>query len=247
MKVISLNERPRIVIVGFAEKLSLGDEASVSEIWEQACEERGTGLFNGPIASVRKYSTDLIEVEISDYRRLLASREHKGLQQKLTVKPLAVSGLIRSPDGIVFGRRGKGNYDSVGFWELVPSGGIDPKGYVIDDEVEYSNQILAELREEIGLSAERVKQMKLLCLIDDDSTNVIDLGIELIIEDASASEIRNKHKNLGSDEYTQIQFVPEGLLTKFVESNHQQILPVSLAILENRGLISRGGSQSKSN
>lgn len=209
--------------------LSAGLQAEVDELWRQEQAQRGGGLFDGQIFSVRDGTPPLLTGGFVPYRQWLAQRRRPDLYEALRLRPLAVSGLLRCADGIVFGRRGGRTTDHPAQWELVPSGGIEP-GCVSGQQVDALRQILSEAEEEVGLAEDEVVAMGIFGLIEDLTSHVIDLGIALASR-CSAATLRERHRIRGSDEYTALAVVAENDVAGYVASRGDSLIPASAELL----------------
>lgn len=227
---------PPLRVTGHAPPMRPADEARVEALWQRALAASSGHLFNGRIAVARKVSPHGIEVEIDEYRRLFAARADPELRARLDLQPLAVSGLLRCAGGIVFGRRGSGNTEAVGQWELAPSGGLDAATLLPGLDLDPVAQLLVELDEELGLSASAIASATPFCAVTDRSTGVIDIGIALEAPTLSAGAVVAAHAGGGSHEYVELRVMKPADLGRFIAANHSDIVPVSLALLAARGL-----------
>lgn len=171
--------------------------AAIDAHW-QAAQQKRPGLFDGAILSVVTLSPQRLVVAPARYRDLVAARMAPHVRAELGLRPLAVSGLLSCPDGLVFGRRAADVTQAPGLWELVPSGGVDaPVEWAPPD---LTRQILTELREEIGLRPDQVRVGAPLGLIDDQDSGVVDVVMPLWT-DLRGDEIQQAYKAHASAEY----------------------------------------------
>ena len=197
----------------------------VEAVWEHEQAHRGGTLFNGRTLSVLSHAPDLIHTRIVEYRLVLAARRRPDLFTALAIRPLAVSGLLRCADGIVFGRRGPGVTTDSGLWELVPSGGLDAADRQACGP---RQQILTELVEEVGLDATQIRDCRPFCLIEDRTTGVFDIGVALQT-DLEAGAVEEAQRR-ASDEYSELRIVPDHRVAEFLAGG--AILPASRLLLE---------------
>lgn len=224
-----------IRVIAIAGRLDPELEARVEAIWRDAVRARGDSLFNGRIASVMGISGGRIDVRLDEYRRWIAARTDESLASALGVRPLAVSGLFRCADGIVFGRRSRYNTEAVGQWELVPSGGIDAHELSPGAVIDPVRQVVLELEEELGVPRGEIEVAKPFCVVMGDGSGVVDLGIEVIAPALCGADILSAHHARGSREYSELLVVSESALREFLASQHRQIVDVSLALLDAAG------------
>src|SRR5690606_27944923 len=81
--------------------------ARTQAIWEEETQRRNTTLFNGEIVSVVSINETLIVGRRAEYRWLLAQSHDEDFFRWFQVRPLAVTGVLTCPEGIVIGRRSK--------------------------------------------------------------------------------------------------------------------------------------------
>lgn len=202
----------------------------VAALWAAERRERGSSVFNGEIFSVDQTSSSEITGKFVEFARFSAQRRDPALFGELAVRPLAVTGLLRSPDGIVFGRRLRGSMQDPGLWELVPSGFVDPDARRADGALAPQIQILRELQEEVGLRPDLICRATPFCLIDDPETRIVDIGVALETT-ATGQEIRAAHAGLGDDQYTDLMVIPRPSLADFLTCDSRQIAAVSRLML----------------
>lgn len=150
---------------------------------------------------------DGITARIVEYRHFIAQRAQPALFAALQIRPLAVSGVLECPQGLVIGRRAATLTQDAGLWELVPSGGLDPNTAVAGNKADCTAQILIELREETGLEADQVFGLSPFCLIEDDDSHVIDIGIAMATT-LDAAQLAQIHRAGASSEYAELGVVP---------------------------------------
>ena len=213
-------------------------ERRVEALWRQEQASRTTPLFNGELLSIVSLAPAGIEARVTEYRRFIAQRRDPSLFAELGVRPLAVSGLTRCRDGIVFGRRSMTSTQDAGRWELVPSGGIDARAVRPGGSVDVVDQLLNELREETGCSAAAVTSAEPFLLVEDADLGVVDIGIDLVL-DLDATSMLASHRIGASKEYDLLRIVPLSELARFISEAQPPIVEVSLTLLQARGLLAR--------
>ncbi len=224
----------RVTIVETGEMGHLRPETAtrVAALWAAERRERGTSVFNGEIFSVDRTSSTEISGKFVEFARFSAQRRDPALFDELAIRPLAVTGLLRSPDGIVFGRRQRGSTQDPGLWELVPSGFVDPGARRADGALAPQIQVLRELREEVGLRPDLICQATPFCLIDDPETRIVDIGVALQTT-ATGPEIHAAYAGISDDQYTELAVVPRPSLVDFLTRDSHQIAAVSRLILDH--------------
>jgi 8-oxo-dGTP pyrophosphatase MutT (NUDIX family) len=209
----------------------------VMEIWSEEKERRGDSLFNGQLFSISHSSPSRIEGCFVDYSLFLAQRRQPGLFEFLKVRPLAVTGLVRCRDGVVFGRRTTTVEMDPGSWELVPSGGIDETS-ADQGNVDIEAQLRLELHEEVGLRLPSGSpRPRIFTAVHDDQSHVTDIGLILRV-DYSADELLSLFANVERPEHTELKIVPIARLHEFAEDPRSAVNAVSRTLLEQaRALI----------
>jgi hypothetical protein len=205
-------------------------ENEVERLWQVEQRRRGKALFNGRIVSAVEVTSELIMGRAVDYRHWVAQRARPELFGELKIRPVGVAGLLRCPDGIVFGLRADSMTQDAGRWELCPSGSLNALMARADGVVEHRAQILAELREEIGIAADSVSEVRPFCLVDDLQSHVIDIGIALITP-LHGPEILRIHRLAETNEYDELRVVPAAHMSQFLQDNRADIVAVSDALL----------------
>jgi HAD superfamily hydrolase (TIGR01509 family) len=206
-------------------------DEKVEELWQKEIVSRGEALFNGTIYCVDQLTPDHIEGHFVEYRQLIAQRMQPAMFTRLGIRPLAVSGLLKCWDGVIFGRRPADVTSEAGMWELVPSGGVDHTSEGPDGRLDYLGQLLSELSEEIGLSADALTAITPFCLIEDSRSRVFDIGINLETP-LSFKEIQQTLSGRHKDEYLDLVVVPTDGLAVFGEEHKDTLVPVSRKLLE---------------
>jgi hypothetical protein len=232
LNVTRFKPSARIRLSGAALNPSGGVEAEIERLWTAEQSRRGEPLFNGKILSATEVDPNWIVGSIVEYRHLIAQRANPELFHELNVRPVAVSGLLECVAGVLFGRRAKSVTEAAGLWELCPSGGLDVSEAVVGGDVDYRAQILIELQEEIGVSADAASKVDPFCIVEDPVTHVIDIGVALSLS-MSSNEITTFHRNFATKEYEELTIVPRKDLTEFIARNFECITEVSVALIEN--------------
>ena len=213
-------------------KLSPDLENEVENLWQAEQERHGKAMFNGRIMSASTVTCEGIHGCVVEYRYLIAQRACPELFKVLQVRPVAVSGLFECAGGIVFGRRADVMTQGAGLWELVPSGGIDTSKIVEAVEVDYFSQILTELHEETGINSDSVSIVMPFCLVDDNNSHVIDIGIAMK-SPLSSAEVLNIYEKAASKEYDELRVVPFSEVNGFIQGEKSRFVEVSIMLLQH--------------
>lgn len=208
-------------------------EVTVQALWTEEMASRETALTNGKIFSIEDFSSNRATGTFVEYRLLVAQRRRPTLYRDLLIKPLAVCGLIESPDGLVFGRRAVDVASEANKWELLPAGGIDPEVCQSGTSVDYMRQFYRELLEEAGVDSAHIHSPKPLILLEDTSTHVFDLAIGASTC-LHAAEIIKSFKHNNTREYSELKCVPLSEIPSFVDANPKDIVEATVALIEFR-------------
>jgi hypothetical protein len=158
-----------------------GLEEAVEAAWAAAQARAGGRLFNGRVFSVTEATPGRITGRLAEYCLAVAAYADAELAAALGIRPLAVCGVLRLPEGVLFGRRtARATYEA-GFWQMPPAGSVDA-GAVVGDRVDPVRQVLVELGEEIGLPPSRITLCRPFGLVVHGGSGVHDLGLELRTE-----------------------------------------------------------------
>lgn len=223
-------------------------DQEVERLWRAACERVAAGgagrLFNGRVFSVDRFAAELVTGHLTEFRRIVAQMEQPALFPELGVRPLAVCGVLRCADGVVIGRRHRGAMYQAGMWQLPPAGSVDAGAVGADGAIDLRRQLLSELREEVGLSADAVEEPRLLCIVEHPGSHVSDFGLGLVTK-LSAEAVLAAHQAGGNDEYEQIRVIAETELPAFLAETGEALVPPAWEFLVRAGLANREAESSR--
>lgn len=203
-------------------KLPASLENEVEEIWRSEKVKRGANLFNGGLFSVQQVSGTTVSGRFVEYRRFLAQLRRPDFFAELQIRPLAVTGLLQNSEGIFFGHRNSGMAQQANCWELIPAGGMDASTLTENDEVQPAEQILHELKEEVGLDRSTVARPRLVAFCEEPEHRVFDLVLELETE-LDSSAVKSAHSGLVNPEHIDIVCVPWNDLETFLEDDQRAV------------------------
>ena len=198
-------------------------EAEIDRLWAQAQARTGGKLFNGRVFCADVITPRLICGHWSEYRRVVAQMARHDLFPLLGQRSLAVGGVLRGPDGVVFGRRPARAIYQAGEWQLPPAGTVDGGAERPEGRVDVLATLYAELAEELGLAHDEVHSPRPLCLVEHAipgagggvGSHVLDLGIALETK-LDAAALRARHAAGGDEEYAALTIVPVAELPGFL-------------------------------
>ncbi|MCP2000805.1 NUDIX domain-containing protein [Nitrobacter winogradskyi] len=204
----------------------------MNEIWQREKQLRSHELYNGQLFSIDHCDARTIVGWISEYRYFLAQRREPSLHAALKIKPLAVTGILSCPDGVLFGRRSDRSEMDAGCWELVPSGGVDDTAVGSAGRVSIERSVLTELEEETGIGASELSaHSRAVALVEDPQSHVTDVGI-MLATTSSAAQIRRRFAALEKREYSELEIVAPADVGAFRRARVDSLGAVSAALLD---------------
>ena len=201
---------------------------AVERIWTEACRERPS-LFNGRVFSADHVSSGCIVGHWTDYKFGFAQIRQPALFSSLGIRAVAVNGVVRCPDGIVFGRRDGGAVYQPGMWQCPPAGSIERRDEVA--RVDLRAQLAAEFEEELGLPASEITAVRPLSAVEHPDTHVIDVGLAIETSRPGAEIIAAQGGASGRDEYETIVIVPIERLESQLEAWGDDVVPPARSFL----------------
>jgi len=194
-------------------------DTAVEALWRSAARRVAAGgaghLFNGQVFSADTITPRLITGHMTEFRRVVAQMEDPRLGSALRVRPLAVCGVIACKEGVIVGRRPAAAVYQPGLWQLPPAGSVDRNAVRPDGRIDLTGQLLAELREELGLRPDQVGMPRPMCIVEHPGSRVSDLGLALSTALDFAS-IHAAHQAFGNREYDPLRVVPFADLPSFI-------------------------------
>jgi hypothetical protein len=204
----------------------------VDEIWQREKAARGDQLTNSAIFAVTRCDARRLEGHFVEYKWFLAQLRDAELFADLDIHCLAVSGLVETDAGFVFGLRNTATSQDQGRWELVPSGGIDRSSETEDGRVSYQRQLIIELQEELGLAASEIAPPEPFLLIEDSETHVIDIG-QHVRSLVPGKALLQSFETRTNQEYDKLILVPQPALSTFLAEQGERVVAVSRALLRS--------------
>jgi NUDIX domain len=205
----------------------------VDAAWADEVKRREKTLFNGTLFNCMRVNHQasglFVEGNFISYKYFWAQRNVKGVD--LNITPLGVSGILMTEEFghefVTFAKRTSVNLQYPGYYELIPSGGIDDRGK--RGELNYFEQLIDELYEEVGVESNQVKTISTLGLLYDVQDKVYDIGCTIHLR-SSQKEIEVCIKN--STEYEDVQFVRVDEIQNFLQNKKGNIVPASIGLIE---------------
>jgi hypothetical protein len=200
----------------------------IEEIWARERLLR-PNLNNGSLLEYQSHTETEIRCAWTQYKYYVAQRLDSEIESALGIAPLAVSGITRVSESVLFGERSRELTQYPGYLELVPSGGIEGDGN--RTRPDFLRQILVELTEETGIPETEVQRLSPFVLVHDLRENCWDIGVEIDLLPQSLARVSVFS---GNSEYVRIQPVPIKGLDDFLEKQSPRLVPTSLALLHAR-------------
>jgi hypothetical protein len=222
---------PSLEIVASEGALALSPEieARVERLWEETLESK-PWLFDGQLFHMTRRSEARIEGFFVPYRFWMATRTDPSLKDIYTLAPLAVTGLTRVSEGLVLGERSLKTTQDAGLWELTPAGSLDQPG--ADGRLSPAIQLLAELEEELGVTASNATEIGApRWLVHDVPAGVWDVVLPLDLG-MNFAELRAAFQTRDSDELRALRVVAPDGIADLLTQDAATLAPVSRAILE---------------
>ncbi len=223
-------------------------DREVERLWRIASERVSAGgagrMFNGRVFSADVISPRRITGHLTEYRRLVAQIERPELFAELGVRSFAVCGVLRCPDGVVIGQRHRAAVYQAGMWQLPPAGSVDADAVAGDGTVDVRRQLLAELREELGVPPEAVDEPRPLCIVEHPGSHVSDFGLGLITS-LRGEQVLAVQQRAGNLEYEQMRVVSVAELPAFLAEVGEAIVPPAREFLVRAGLTNRSSESSR--
>ena len=194
-------------------------EAEIDAIWRMEQSRLGNVLFNGRVFSGDVITPELVTGHWTEYRRIVAQLRRPELYEHIRIRPLAVGGVIQSPDGFIFGRRQPKAVYQAGEWQLPPAGNVDPTCEGPNGEVNVTAMLLTELGEELGLTPDQVHSPRPIAIVEHLDVHILDLGIALHTP-RTGEQILTIHQASGNTEYDPIRIVPLADLATFMAQDN---------------------------
>ena len=219
-----------------APRLPSALEAEIDRLWQSAQERLSGALFNGRVFSADTVTAQHIAGHFTEFRRIVAQMARSELYAELGLRPLAVNGIVRLSNGILLGRRSPRTAYQAGMWQLPPAGSIDLGAADTNGRIDLTAQLLKELAEETGITAERSAVGAPLCIVEHPRSHVLDIGIPLVIS-LDGETALTRHRNLANGEYDPLQVIPEAELAARLSALGSALVPSARLFLTRLGLI----------
>src|SRR4030095_2256068 len=204
----------------------------IDRVWGDALHKSGSKLFDGSLFNFESFTVEkdtmVVNGSFINYKYFWVQK-NKNLD--LNITPLGISGMllieINKKYVVAFAKRTSVNLQYPGYFELIPSGGIDDRGG--REEINYHDILKDELHEEAGIDRTMINSISTLGLIFDLRDKVYDIAC-VIRSRVTKKEIEVFIQN--SSEYEDVRLVNIYDIQNFLETNRGCVVPTSICILE---------------
>jgi len=193
--------------------LTKSQEKRVDELWKQA---PGTA-FNGQCFTKVRLEKNRLVGQFVPYKYYFAQRLDPSLG---AIQPVAISGITTCGSDILVGQRSDSVTAYPGYFELAPSGSIDPSSNK-NGHIDYVMAAAKELEEETGI---RTSSITPLWLVIDNRENTIELCLKITVNKKPAS--------FPIGEYSHCQWMSSAELKKLIMNNSNRFVPLSRFLIE---------------
>lgn len=232
-QIHKLNPNFYIEVTPYARGFTLSDHEKIliENIWNHEISNQNERLFNGQILNVVSFTEEKMVAEFVDYKFYLAQLRDPNFEPVLGIRTVCVSGITTIVDKVLMGRRSPTVSNFPKFYELVPSGGIDP-GSLVTNKIDITKQFEVELWEETGISVTEVKDIRPLGLVYDEDQKTYDFCAEIVVNYSALKEFLDP-----SDEYEDLAWIPKHDIEKIIRRHKKEIVPLSLLLLQMMGFV----------
>ncbi len=194
----------------------------VDRLWDEA-RRANPALFNGRVFSADHVAAGCIVGHWTEYRFGYAQIRRPSLYDALGVRPVAVNGVVRCPEGIVFGRRDANAVYQAGLWQCPPAGSIESRAGA--DRVDLAAQLAFELEEELGLAGTEIRSLRPLSAVEHPGSHVLDIGVSVETGVAAADIVARQRRARGCAEYDEIVVVPVDQVGRRIDEWAESLVP----------------------
>lgn len=197
----------------------------VDNIWSALAQITDWDLYDGRVFQLKNLFPDHMEGNFVRYRYYYAQSRHPELREDLQITLAAVTGVLKSGDRYLLGKRSHRVTQFPEQWEFAPAGGISID-YLKDHRVNYEKQLLDELDEEVGMDIDFVTELTPFLLIWDRKEMVIDICAQIEVDElgmATASYI--------SPEYVAYEWLKKEEIARFLKD--RDAIPTTHEILQH--------------
>jgi 8-oxo-dGTP pyrophosphatase MutT (NUDIX family) len=201
----------------------------VEQLWQQAVQASDKKLFDSTIFSFSALREQQVWVQPVAYKFFYAQYQQTKLRETLKLRPLGVAAVLCCVDGAVLAQRSPWVMQAPNQWEFAPSGGISAEFLSADNVLDYRSQLMAELEEELGLSADDISRQEVLGMFFDQAERVVDIIVGLHSQ-LTAEQVQQKFAERQNDEYQALSVIPVADLPTWLANHAHATWMTSLLI-----------------
>jgi hypothetical protein len=229
-------------------QLTMRVQAEVEREWERArlCHP---SLYNGAVFTADSITPDRVEGHWTEFKRVVAQMRAPSLVRQIALRPVSVCGILlcwpeanigqECQRSVTFGRRAAGSLFQPGLWQIAPGGSLDRSSLNASGQPDWRMQIIAELREEIGVPEEAITSANPICMVEYPEIHAVELGIALYCRYSDPGVIAC-HRREGNGEYEELMQVPLDKVGDVLASRANELSPSTSHILTSLPKL-RGG------
>lgn len=196
--------------------LTTDEHVMIERIWEEEMQRRKGSLFNGRLFSAIDVNSERLLGRFIPYKLYLASIRNPDLQQILKIYPVSITGRTLYHEKILIGKRSIHVTQYPGFYELIPSGGVDDQS-IENGKINLKLQYRIELEEEAGILQDNISNIEIKTLEYDN--NLYEICADIFLK----KETDVHFKSLEHDE---LHWIPLQNLRTFLDSHQNEVLPI---------------------
>ena len=208
----------------------------IEGLWAEARARLGGVLFNGRVFSADRITRSRVAGHFTEFRRIVAQVARPALFAALGLRPLAVNGVVRLRDGILIGRRSLRTAYQAGQWQMPPAGSVDPRAADAEGRIDPEAQLIKELREEVGITAELPWVGAPICMVEHPGSHVLDIGIPVSVP-MEGAEALALHARLGDGENDSMRVVAEADFAAVLAELGEAVVPPTAIFLARLGVL----------
>ncbi|MBA3239462.1 MAG: NUDIX domain-containing protein [Parachlamydiaceae bacterium] len=204
------------------------DLATIEQIWNEAQRKSEGSLFNGKLLSVVSLVNGKLIGKFVDYKLYIAQLAAPELEPLLQIKPISISCICLLKEKLLLGKRSYRVTEFPGFYELVPSGGIEPSN-VMRGKVNLLGQTLLELEEETPLVRKQVKTVVPFALVQEIDSGRCEVCMEIVLD---CDQLNEKLEMASKGEYSELLWVSLEKFKLLTSQKDVECVPFSKQLLQ---------------
>lgn len=201
-------------------------EKEIERIWQKEAEIKKERLFNGQLLSALTVKEGILRGKFVPYKLYVAQTRNPKLEKFLKLRPVGISGYIEANHHILIGKRSQHVLTSPGYYELVPSGGIDQES-LEGSTLNIRKQFEIELEEETGIKVASIKQFSYIALIYDSVTYTYEVCAKILLDSQTLEQ-----SYPSNEEYSELIWIPKREIFQFLKQHQQEVVSLTHFLLK---------------